>query len=205
MLSAILQKNKFDKDLIQNNILPIRYLRPGENLAREMITLNKKKGSNIFFLHNHGVVIKGDNVSKIYAQINNLEQFFGNYINYEKLKKVKTQIINLKIHNQRIKNPNPELNYEIFNGKFLFPDHPVFIPDDFKKVKNKINHNFINFDKDYIYLNNSITKTSEIYFKSLLIIYTLISEKKIKNYINQDTGTRLRESEDEQLRIKLNK
>ena len=205
ILSAIFPEEEFDKDLIKNNILPIKYFRPGENLAREMIDLNKDQRTNVYFLRNHGVVIKGDNVSKIYSQINNLEQFFGNYIDYDKLKKIKVEILNLKIENQKIKNLNPDLNYEIFNDKFLFPDHSVFIPYNFKKLKNKLDVKFINFDEDYIYLNKPINKTTEIYFKSLIIIYSLIKDKKIKNYISRDIGTKLRQSDDEQLRIKLNK
>ncbi len=205
VLSAILPKEEFDQSLIKNKILPIRYLRPGEELAREMIALNKKHDVNIFFLHNHGIVIKGDNVSKVYSQIVKLEQFFGNYIDYKKLKMIKSEILNLKIENQRIINPNPGLNYEEFNGKYFFPDHSVFIPDNFKIYKNKFNRRFVNFDNNYIYLNKSLNETSEKYFKSLLIIFNLIGDKKIENFINEDSGMKLRQSDDEQLRIKLSK
>ena len=90
------------------------------------------------------------------------------------------------------------------NDKFL--SRPLsFHTYNFKKLKNKLDVKFINFDEDYIYLNKPINKTAEIYFKSLIIIYSLIKDKKIKNYISRDIGTKLRQSDDEQLRIKLNK
>ena len=87
----------------------------------------------------------------------------------------------------------------------MFPDHSVFFPDSFKQL-NKVDLNKdVTFDDKYIYLNKSLNSTEEIYFKTLLIIFNYINDKKVKNYIKPDIGIKLRESSDEQLRIKVNK
>ena len=121
------------------------------------------------------------------------------------LRKVTNTLLGLKVFNNKIENPNPKINYELFSGKYLFPDHSVFFPDSFKQL-NKVDLNRdVTFDDKYIYLNKSLNSTEEIYFKTLLIIFNYINDKKVKNYIKPDIGIKLRESSDEQLRIKVNK
>ena len=114
-------------------------------------------------------------------------------IDYQKLKVVGREILNLKIEDNKIKNLYPDIEYKNFKDKYLFPDHPVFFPDSFE------------YDDTHIYLNKKLNSVESIYFKTLLVLYILIGNKKIENYIKKDTGRKLRSSEDEQLRLRINK
>ena len=205
IMSSIYSRQELNNFLFKNKILPVDYIRPGNELAKEIIKKNNNKNFEKFFLYNHGIVVKGNNVKKVYSEINHLENLFKKYIDYEKLRKVTNTLLGLKVFNNKIENPNPKINYELFSGKYLFPDHSVFFPDSFKQL-NKVDLNRdVTFDDKYIYLNKSLNSTEEIYFKTLLIIFNYINDKKVKNYIKPDIGIKLRESSDEQLRIKVNK
>jgi len=193
LISAIYNKNELDKKLINNNILPIKYIRPGLELASEINNRNKKYNFDSFFLYNHGVVIEDNNVSSLYRKILSMESLFSELIDYKKLKLVAREVINLEFKNYKIKNLYPEINYNNFKDKYLFPDHPVFFPNSFE------------YDNDYIYFDKKLNSVELIYFKALFVLYILIGDKKIRNYIKKDTGIKLRSSKDEQLRIKINK
>ena len=193
LISAIYKKNTLDSELIKNKILPIKYIRPGVDLANEITRNNKDYNFKSFFLYNHGIVIEDDNVENLYKKILFTENIFSKLIDYKKLKVVAREVLNLEIENNRIRNIYPNIEYKKFKDKFLFPDHPVFFPDSFK------------YDGDYIYLNKKLNSVELIYFKTLLVLYILIGDNKIENFIKKETGRELRSSEDEQLRIRLNK
>ncbi len=205
IISVIYSKSEMKDIFDKNDILSIPYLRPGYELAKKMVELNNVKNSNIFFLYNHGVVIKGNNISQIYSEIRKTENLFANYIDYKKLKAITNEILKLKIHHNKIKNPNSNLDYTIFNQKYLFPDHSVFFPNKFEEKNKENNKDAILFDPNYLYLNKKLNLTEETYFKALLILFNVIGNNKIKNYIKEEYGEQLRNSEDEQLRIRLNK
>jgi len=205
IISAIYSKSEMKDIFVKNDILSIPYLRPGYELAKRMVKLNNVKNSNIFFLYNHGVVIKGNNISQIYSEIRKTENLFANHIDYKKLKAITNKILKLKIHNNKIKNPNSNLDYTVFNQKYLFPDHSVFFPNKFEERNKENNKDAILFDPNYLYLNKKLNLTEETYFKALLILFNVIGNNKIKNYIKEEYGEQLRNSEDEQLRIRLNK
>ena len=193
LISAIYKKNTLDHELLKNNILPIRYIRPGVKLANEIRKINKDHNFKSFFLYNHGIVIEDNNVERLYKNILSTEKIFSKLIDYKKLKVTAREVLNLDIENNKVRNIYPNIEYKKFKDKFLFPDHPVFFPNSF------------NYDDNYIYLNKKLNSVESIYFKTLLILYVLIDNNKIENYIKKETGRELRNSEDEQLRIQLNK
>ena len=199
--SAIYKKDLLNKLLLNENILPIKYLRPGLSLALEIKDSKDKKSFSSIFLHNHGMVIEGSVLQEVYEKIHKIEDFFKTLIDYKLLFEIKNNIVKLEQKNLRIKNPNSEIKYEKFNQKFLFPDHAVFFPFPIDKDKNSS----INYDKDYIYFDKKLSETELIYFKTLLIIFNYIKNKQILNYIDQDKSIDLRNSKDEKLRQKLNK
>tara|TARA_B100001996_G_scaffold361247_1_gene327852 strand:+ start:313 stop:1227 length:915 start_codon:yes stop_codon:yes gene_type:complete len=193
LISALYKKNTLDTELIKNKILPIKYIRPGVDLANEIIKSNKNYDFKSFFLYNHGVVIENDNVTNLYKSILSTENIFSELIDYKKLKIVAREVLKLKIENNKIKNLFPDIEYKNFKNKYLFPDHPVFFPDSFE------------YDDEHIYLNKKLNSVESIYFKTLLVLYVLIGNNKVENYIKKDTGRQLRSSKDEQLRIRINK
>ena len=193
LISSIYEKNRLNKILIKNKILPVEYIRPGINLAKYMISKNKDYSFKSYFLYNHGIVVEGQNVKKIYKVINDLEKFFSELIDYKELKRVTKKVCDTKLIDKTFLNPNEKINYKIFNGKYLFPDHSVFFPKSF------------DFDKENIYLEKELNLTELQYLKTLLILYNLIDRKKIFNFIDTKIGEKLRKSEDEQLRLRVNK
>ena len=210
LVSAISDKNTLNKKLMKDAIIPINYVRPGYELASEIIKNTQNKKINSFFLYNHGMVVSGNNLENIYGRINNLELVFKKIINFKQLNNLinKTEIVFDPISNENyIKNPNPKLNFERFNGKYFFPDHAVFLPFNFIK-KNKWNgkdKNCITFDDKYLYIKSDLDKASEIYLKVLITICSYIGSNKIYNFISKIDGENLRNSEDEVLRIEINK
>ena len=203
IISSIYKKNEINSFLYKNKILPIKYVRPGLELAEEMVNLNTKYNFKTFFLYNHGVILEGNNIQKLYSKIFHIEKLFSKLIDYQKLNFILKDINSLKQVNNVIKNPSPGIKYEKFNGKYLFPDHSVFFPNFFSE---KISTNdTIQYDSNFFYFKNKLSETQLIYFKTLLIIYGLINDNKIINYINKDAGRKLRLSEDEILRIGINK
>ena len=103
---------------------------------------------------------------------------------------------------KKIKNPNSKINYKNFNGKYLFPDHSVFFPNFFETRNDK--KNSIYYNEDYFLFEKDLNQTELDYFKVLLIIFGLIKNNKIHNFINKDLGEKLRQSPDEEQRIGIN-
>ena len=97
-----------------------------------------------------------------------------------------------------------ELNYEEFNNLYLFPDHHVFVPQQFKSGRLVSSNSIINFDSDFIYLNENISETQFIYLKVVLLVFNMISEKKVFNHIDVKAARSLSNSPDEKLRKKIN-
>lgn len=193
LISTIFKKDTLNRFLIDNNILPIDYIRPGHELAKEIVSSNHKYKFESFFLYNHGVVVEGQNIKKLYKTINLIENLFSELFDYSKLKKITRNVLNTKFSDCKFDNPNSKLDYKKFKDQYFFPDHSVFFPDSFT------------FDKKYIYVKKDLNITEIQYFQTLLILYNLIDEKKVLNFINKDTGEKLRKSEDEQLRLRINK
>ena len=110
----------------------------------------------------------------------------------------------LKLEDNKIINPNPELNYEEFNNLYLFPDHHVFVPQQFKSGRLVSSNSIINFDSDFVYLNENISETQFIYLKVVLLVFNMISEKKVFNHIDVKAARSLSNSPDEKLRKKIN-
>ena len=122
-------------------------------------------------------------------------------IDYDELKSTSKEIFKLSQNEKKIKNPHPEINYKNFNGKYLFPDHSVF-SSFFESKKDK--KNSIYYDENYFLFEKDLSRTELDYFKVLLIIFGLIKNNKIHNFINKDLGEKLRQSPDEELRIGVN-
>jgi len=203
IISSIYKKSEINSFLYKNEILPIKYVRPGLKLAEEIVNLNTKYNFESFFLYNHGVILEGNNLQKLYNKIFHIEKLFSKLIDYQKLNFILKDVIKLKQIDNKIKNPSPDVKYEKFSGKYLFPDHSVFFPNFFSEKKNTIDT--IQYDSNFFYFKNKLSETELTYFKTLLIIYGLINDNKIINYINKDVGKKLRISEDEILRIDINK
>ena len=203
IISSIYKKNEINSFLYKNEILPIKYVRPGLELAEEIVKLNTKYNFKSFFLYNHGIILEGSNIQKLYNKIFHIENLFSKLINYQKLKLIYKDIIKLEQIDNKIKNPYPDIKYKKFNGKYLFPDHSVFFPNFFSEKKNSTD--VIHYDSRFFYFKNNLSGTELIYFKTLLMIYGLINDNKIINYINKEAGSKLRISEDEILRIDINK
>ena len=203
IISSIYKKNEINSFLYKNEILPIKYVRPGLDLAEEIVKLNTKYNFKSFFLYNHGVILEGSNIQKLYNKIFHIENLFSKLINYQKLNLIYKDIIKLEQIDNKIKNPYPDIKYKKFNGKYLFPDHSVFFPNFFSEKKNSTDA--IHYDSRFFYFKNNLSGTELIYFKTLLMIYGLINDNKIINYINKEAGSKLRISEDEILRIDINK
>lgn len=193
LISSIYKKNTLNKYLISNNIVPIDYIRPGYELAQAMSLSKNKYEFKSFFLYNHGIVVEGKNIKKVYEIIRSIENLFSNLIDYSELKNITKVVLSTKFNDYKFNNPNSKLDYKKFKDKYLFPDHPVFFPD------------FFDFDKKYIYVKKELNTTETQYFQTLLILYNLIGEKKVLNFINKDIGEKLRKSEDEQHRLSINK
>mgnify|MGYP001298122898 FL=1 len=203
IISSIYKKNEINSFLYKNEILPIKYVRPGLELAEEIVKLNTKYNFKSFFLYNHGIILEGSDIQKLYNKIFHIEKLFSKLIDYQKLNLIFKDIIKLEQIDSKIKNPYPDIKYKKFNGKYLFPDHSVFFPNFFSEKKNSTGA--IQYDSNFFYFKNNLSETELIYFKTLLIIYGLINDNKIINYINKEVGSKLRISEDEILRIDINK
>ena len=106
LISSIYEKNRLNKILIKNKILPVEYIRPGINLAKYMISKNKDYSFKSYFLYNHGIVVEGQNVKKIYKVINDLEKFFSELIDYKELRRVTKEVYNTKLIDKTFLNPN---------------------------------------------------------------------------------------------------
>ena len=210
IISLIIEKKTLNKYLKNENITAIKYLRPGYSLGAEIINKTSKRKINSFFLYNHGMIVAGNSLEKIYLRINEIEYLFKKFIDFKILNKLIKEIEILDSTKDKtilIKNPKKNLNYEKFNNKYFFPDHAVFLPYHFinKDKWDKKNKECIIFDKEYIYINFPMDKAQKIYLKTLLIICVYIDSNKIINFISELDGLSLRESEDEILRIQLNK
>lgn len=204
IISCMYQKKDIDNFLIKNEIVPIPYIRPGAKLAKKVIEEKKNYNFKNYFLYNHGFVIEGQNVQYIYNSIKDIEVLFSKLLDYNRLSKLNKIIQGLKLEDNKIINPNPELNYEEFNNLYLFPDHHVFVPQQFKSGRLVSSNSTINFDSDFIYLNENISETQFIYLKVVLLVFNMISEKKVFNHIDVKVARSLSNSPDEKLRKKIN-
>ena len=210
IISAITKKDKLDDFLYKRKIQPINYFRPGYELAKEILKKNNKEEINSFFLYSHGMVVSGNNLRNIRSRIYKIENEFEKLLDYKRLEQLLDLVqINYDTEKKQtfIPNPLPNLNYEVFNNLYFFPDHAVFLPFSFCKDNNLIkkNKNIIFFNKEKLYLNKCLDETEKIYLKVLLTICSYIDSKKIYNVINKKTGDNLRKSDDEILRIRVNK
>ena len=88
LISSIYKKNTLNKYLISNNIVPIDYIRPGYELAQAMSLSKNKYEFKSFFLYNHGIVVEGKNIKKVYEIIRSIENLFSNLIDYSELKNI---------------------------------------------------------------------------------------------------------------------
>lgn len=199
--SLLYKKSELKTLLFKEKILPIDYIRPGLKLAQEISLLNKHRIYTNFFLYNHGMVVEGEDLKEIYNRINMTENFFRKLIDYEQLEKLTQKISKLYQKDNKLRNPDPSLNYELFNKKIFFPDHAVFFPH----YINKIESSKVYYDEKFIHFYKKLNKTELIYFKTLLIIFCYIKNQKIINYIDINKSKNLINSEDELLRISLNK
>ena len=202
LLSCLYQKTVLNQFLIKNKILPINYVRPGIEIAEEILNNNKKFNYKSFFLYNHGIILEGNDIQKLYYKCIELEKLFSNLIDYDELKITSKEILKFSQNEKKIKNPYPEINYKNFNGKYLFPDHSVFFPNFFETKKDK--KNSIYYDENYFLFEKVLSETELDYFKVLLILFGLIKNNKIHNFINKELGEKLRGSPDEELRIGIN-
>ena len=73
--SAIFKQDSLNKLLLEEKILPIKYLRPGLSLALEIKDSKDKKDFSSVFLHNHGMVVEGTNLQEVYEKIYEIEDF----------------------------------------------------------------------------------------------------------------------------------
>ena len=70
--------------------------------------------------------------------------------------------------------------------------------------QKKIKKNSIYYDENYFLFEKVLSETELDYFKVLLILFGLIKNNKIHNFINKELGKKLRGSPDEELRIGIN-
>lgn len=208
--SLIYSKSQIKNYIEENAINFVDYKRPGYELALEVYNKKNCELVSSYFLENHGMIVSGDNIENVYKNIYFNENMFSKIIDFEKLENLINNI-DLKVKNKCVTytNLNPNLNFEIFNNKFFFPDHAVFLPFKFIKINSKNQmkkgRNTIYFDDKFLYLNFKINKVQKIYLKTLLSICFYIENKKIHNFINLDKANKLRFSDDEIQRIQLNK
>jgi len=208
--SLIYSKSQIKNYIEENAINFVDYKRPGYELALEVYNKKSCELVSSYFLENHGMIVSGDNIENVYKNIYFNENMFSKIIDFEKLENLINNI-DLKVKNKCVTftNLNPNLNFEIFNNKFFFPDHAVFLPFKFIKINSKNQmkkgRNTIYFDDKFLYLNFKINKVQKIYLKTLLSICFYIENKKIHNFINLDKANKLRFSDDEIQRIQLNK
>ena len=104
LISAIYKKDTLNRFLIDNSILPIDYIRPGYELAKEIVSSNHEYNFKSFFLYNHGVVVEGQNIKKLYKTINLIENLFSELIDYSELKKITRTVLNTKLSNYKFNN-----------------------------------------------------------------------------------------------------
>lgn len=204
IMSLLNEKKSLNSFLIKNRILPIEYIRPGIKLAKNIIEKNTEYKFESFFLYNHGFVISGNNIAQLYSSILQTEKLFTKYVDPMKLKEISKNISNLRIENLKIRNPFPNLNYQLFNKMYLFPDHSVFLTQDFVEGTFSGKKNEINFNKDYLFLNKRFTSTEFIYLQVLLTIYGYIGNQRVENFISLQNSINLKSSIDEQMRLKIN-
>ena len=156
------------------------------------------------------MVVSGNNLRNIKSRIYEIENEFKQLINYKKLENLLDSIqIQYDVENDEtfIENPAPNLDFEVFNNLYFFPDHAVFLTFYFNKENNKNNKDkkIIFFNKEKLYIKKHLDETQTIYLKVLLSICSYINLKKIYNVIDKNTGNDLRLSDDEILRIRVNK
>jgi len=197
--SVIFKKNYLNEILIEKNITPINYIRPGLELALEINKNNNTSSS--FFLYNHGAVVQDKDLDNILKKIKKIEHIFGEILDHKKLIYLKEKVLGLELINNKMVYPDPSINYEQFAKKFFFPDHAVFFPYPISSSEDSP----IKYDSKNIYFNSVLNKTELDYFKTLLIMYCYIKDQELHNLIDSTTGIKLRNSEDEILRRKRNR
>ena len=116
--SVIFKKNFLNKILIEKNITPINYIRPGLELALEINKNNNTSSS--FFLYNHGAVVQDKDLDNILKKIKKIEHIFSEILDYKKLIYLKEKVLGLELINNKMVNPDPSINYEQFAEKFFF-------------------------------------------------------------------------------------
>ena len=209
IISIIFQEKIIIPFLSKNKMTFIPYKRPGFELAVEIKKNYNKDSVNVFFLKNHGMIVAGNNLEKVYKQINQSENAFKSLLDYGRLKKIfqATKFIRNDKRTIKIKNLSPNLNFERFNDLYFFPDHAVFASYNFQHISKtrKTSKRLIYFDSDYLYLNFKLNTVEEIYMKLLLSIYFYIEENKLIGYISKKDGVTLKGSKDEKQRIEINK
>jgi ribulose-5-phosphate 4-epimerase/fuculose-1-phosphate aldolase len=209
IISIIFQEKIIIPFLNKNKMTFIPYKRPGFELAVEITKNYNKDSVNVFFLKNHGMIVAGNNLEKVYKQINQSENAFKSLLDYGRLKKIfqATNFIRNDKRTIKIKNLSPNLNFERFNDLYFFPDHAVFASYNFQHISKtrKTSEKLIYFDSDYLYLNFKLNTVEEIYMKLLLSIYFYIEENKLIGYISKKDGVTLKGSKDEKQRIEINK
>jgi ribulose-5-phosphate 4-epimerase/fuculose-1-phosphate aldolase len=199
--SLIIPKSTLDSFLRSKKIMPIKYIRPGINLAREVQKNNLKNSQTSFFLYNHGMVVEGNNLKELKNRIFEIEDCFNELIDYEYLLRLKKVIFETNQNNLQFLNPDSSIQYEQFEGKFFFPDHAVFFPYALSRDENAE----IFYNQDNIIFKKQLSVTEMLYFKTLLIIFSYIKNKKIYNHIDHATSNLLRSADDEILRKNINK
>lgn len=102
------------------------------------------------------MVVSGNNLRNIRSRIYKIENEFEKLIDYKRLEQLLDLVqINYDTEKKQtfIPNPLPNLNYEVFNNLYFFPDHAVFLPFSFCKDNNLIkkNKNIIFFIVDLFF------------------------------------------------------
>jgi ribulose-5-phosphate 4-epimerase/fuculose-1-phosphate aldolase len=203
LLSAIHDNSKLNRILAENDILAVEYMRPGNKLAQHIKNLDINSKSNIFFLHNHGMIISGNNIQNLVKKIYKVEKLINNLLPDVDLNRIIHTVSTVDLTGVKINNPFPSIDYAKYADKYLFPDHAVFFPDFFSKKTNI--ENTILFDEDFIFLNKKLNHVQKLYLQTILTIYGGLGESKIKNFIKPSSGQKLRKSKDEIIRLKNNK
>jgi rhamnose utilization protein RhaD (predicted bifunctional aldolase and dehydrogenase) len=194
----------------------VPYCKPGENLAKAVsLLLKKKQDLDVVFLGNHGIVIGADSIENASNKVNLVDSILGKeqLINHDYISNISVNIpvsnknfdwcSDQKLHNLA---KNNELLQLINTSWALFPDHVVFLGpkplvlENLNRLKffddNELSKECFIFIKDIGVLQNCNATNAQI--EQLLCYFDVISnidpnshlqtlsEKEISELLNWD-------------------
>jgi len=200
-----------DKDFNLNNFPHnyeiIKYIPPGLLLAQEVYK-KYSKGTDIYFLENHGIIITSYNLNNIIDIYENIYKYFNNLLDNKFNEELNTFYINKEYYFRKNKSliiRNIDYPYKILEKiKYCFPDLVIFVEkigifNNLEELyENMDNFNIIIVNKKIYLIAENLNKI--YYLIELIDKYKILSEYSYDNLNKIDDVKYLQNMEQEKFR-----